>query len=116
VGIRGEVLHSGKETEFVAGADAQITPRLYLIGEFLRSRGSFYPPGEFLLLGGSLSITPLCRWEVYLLRLSSDYALFATLKYSLSPGVDLYLTFLRGGSKSSWPLPMLLSPSWKLYF
>ncbi len=118
IGLRGELFKKeGFSLEYVLGADYQLTGKIYVMGEYLRSKGSLYPPLNLLTLGGEFDITPLLRAEVYFMRLSGgSYFIFSNLKYSAAENLDVNLGLLVSSSKAPWPMPNISSLSWKLYF
>jgi len=117
VGVRGEIFKKQEfGLEYVLGADWQINPKTYIMGEYLKSQGSLYPPVKTLLLGISRQITPLLTAELHLLGFSpSGRAFWGGLHYSATENLDIKIGVFYASS-SPWPLPQMNFLSWKLYF
>jgi len=118
VGLRGElVLRKGGKLESNLGFDWQITPKLYILGEYLRSEGFIFPKIKLLSLSSNLQLTPLITLNFTgVLTDPEGKILLAGLSYSAAQDLDLNFSFLYCTSSSYWALPKILGSGFKLYF
>jgi len=118
VGLRGEILKvKGRRAEYTLGFDFQASSKVYVLGEFLQSRGTLFPEIKLYTLSSSLELTPLLKLNftgVYT-RPEGKIAL-VSLTYSLEENLDLQFSLLYSTKDSYWALPRIVGTSTKLYF
>lgn len=118
IGLRGEFIKvENRDVEYTLGFDFQANPRLYILGEFLRSRGTLFPEIKLFTLYSSYEISPLLK-----LNLTGVYTkpegkiVMASLSYSVEENLDVQFSLLYASRNSYWALPRIVGSSVKLYF
>lgn len=118
VGLRGEILKvKGRKAEYTLGFDFQANPKVYVLGEFLQSRGTLFPEIKLYTLSSSLELTPLLKLNftgVYT-RPEGKIAMIS-LTYSLEENLDLQFSLLYSTEDSYWVIPRIIGTSTKFYF
>ena len=118
VGIRGEVVKFERQrSEYTLGFDFQASPKLYIVGEILRSNGTLFPDIKLYAISSSYEISPLLKFTLTgVYTIPESKILMLSFEYSIEENMDIGFSFLYSTKDSYWMIPRIFGTATKIYF